>query len=166
MSLLQYFPFCYRSTTCYFIYREFESGPAIIPFPHMSHPTPPTQTQSTNQIPPALGMVVNYHAPVLGGHKLTPPVCIGICASEWLDRGKERPHESNASSSSTTLNHPSSSHPLDDTFDENNDESFHSNSSSPSQNISSSSNVVSRVRQNPPHESYNLNSYLSETVNL
>nr|GEY62764.1 hypothetical protein [Tanacetum cinerariifolium] len=58
------------------------------------------------------------------------------------DHGKKIPHESNASSSSTTLNHPSSSHPLDDTLAENDDESFHSNSSSPSQNISSSSNVV------------------------
>ncbi|GJW03129.1 hypothetical protein Tco_1561985 [Tanacetum coccineum] len=48
------------------------------------------------------------------------------------DRGKKRPCESNASSSSTTLNHPSSSHSLDDTLDENDDESFHSNSSSPS----------------------------------
>ncbi|GJT95247.1 hypothetical protein Tco_1090765 [Tanacetum coccineum] len=82
------------------------------------------------------------------------------------DHGKKRPRESNASSSSTTLNHPSSSHPLDDTIDENNDESFHSNSSSLSQNISFSSNVVSRVRQNPPHESHNLNTYLSETINL
>ncbi|GJW21132.1 hypothetical protein Tco_0031754 [Tanacetum coccineum] len=82
------------------------------------------------------------------------------------DHGKKRPPESNASSSSTTLNHPSSSHPLDDTIDENDNESFHSNSSSPPQNISSSSNVVSRVRQNPPHESHNLNTYLSETINL
>nr|GEW38848.1 retrovirus-related Pol polyprotein from transposon TNT 1-94 [Tanacetum cinerariifolium] len=80
--------------------------------------------------------------------------------------GKKRPHELNASSSSTSLNHPSSSHPLDDTLDENDDESFHSNSSSSSQNISSSPNVASRVRQNPPHESHNLNSYLSETINL
>ncbi|GJQ97524.1 hypothetical protein Tco_0008663 [Tanacetum coccineum] len=48
------------------------------------------------------------------------------------DSGKKRPRESNASSSSTTLNHSSSSHPLDDTLDENDDESFHSNSSSPS----------------------------------
>ncbi|GJU01998.1 hypothetical protein Tco_1112336 [Tanacetum coccineum] len=82
------------------------------------------------------------------------------------DRGKKRPCESNASSSSTTLNHPSLSHLLDDTLDETDDESFHSNSSSPSQNISSSSNVVSRVHQNPPHESHNLNTYLSETINL
>ncbi|GKF92782.1 hypothetical protein Tco_0279501 [Tanacetum coccineum] len=38
-----------------------------------------------------------------------------------LDCGKKRPRESNANSSSTTLNHPSSSHPLDDTLDENDD---------------------------------------------
>ncbi|GKA23718.1 hypothetical protein Tco_0709751 [Tanacetum coccineum] len=62
-----------------------------------------------------------------------------------LDHGKKRPRDSNASSSSTTLDHPSSSRPLDDIVDENNEESFHSNSSSPSQNVSSSSNVVSRV---------------------
>ncbi|GKB27208.1 hypothetical protein Tco_0866609 [Tanacetum coccineum] len=65
------------------------------------------------------------------------------------DHGKKRPCDSNASSSSTTLNHPSSSRPLDDTIDENDEESFHYNSSSPSQNVSSSSNVVSRVRQKP-----------------
>ncbi|GJZ14418.1 hypothetical protein Tco_0549648 [Tanacetum coccineum] len=82
------------------------------------------------------------------------------------DHGKKRPRESNASSSSATLNHPSSSHLLDDTLDENDDESFHSNSSSLSQNISSSSNVVSRVHQNPPRESHYLNTHLSETINL
>ncbi|GJY93082.1 hypothetical protein Tco_0508864 [Tanacetum coccineum] len=48
------------------------------------------------------------------------------------DRGKKRPRESNASFSSTTLNHPSSSHPLDDPIDEDDDKSFHSNSSSSS----------------------------------
>ncbi|GJT17514.1 hypothetical protein Tco_0876220 [Tanacetum coccineum] len=82
------------------------------------------------------------------------------------DQGKKRPRESNASSSSSTLNHPSSSHPLDDSIDENDDEYFHSNPSSPSQNISSSSNDVSRVHQNPPHESHYLNIYLFETINL
>nr|GEU45900.1 copia protein [Tanacetum cinerariifolium] len=82
------------------------------------------------------------------------------------DHGKKRPRESTASSSSTTVNHPSFSRPLDDTIDENDDESFHSNSSSLSQNISSSSNVVPRVHQNPPYESHNLNTYLSETINL
>ncbi|GKA03486.1 hypothetical protein Tco_0676267 [Tanacetum coccineum] len=48
------------------------------------------------------------------------------------DRGTKRPYESNASSSSTTQNHPSSSHPLDHMDEENDNESFHSNSSSPS----------------------------------
>ncbi|GJS97534.1 hypothetical protein Tco_0804502 [Tanacetum coccineum] len=82
------------------------------------------------------------------------------------DRGKKRPRESNASSSSSsTLNHPLSSHPLDDSIEKNDDESFHPNPSSPSQNISSSSNNVSRVHQNPPHESNYLNTYLFETVN-
>nr|GEW69099.1 pentatricopeptide repeat-containing protein [Tanacetum cinerariifolium] len=46
------------------------------------------------------------------------------------NRGMKRPRESNASSSFTTLNHPSSSHPLDDPIDENDDESFCSNPSS------------------------------------
>ncbi|GJW99139.1 hypothetical protein Tco_0180947 [Tanacetum coccineum] len=82
------------------------------------------------------------------------------------DHGKKRPRDSNASSSSITQNHPSSSHPLDDTVDVNDDESFRSNSCSPSQNVSSSSNVVSRVRQNLPHESQHLNTYLSETIDL
>ncbi|GJZ94049.1 hypothetical protein Tco_0666252 [Tanacetum coccineum] len=82
------------------------------------------------------------------------------------NQGKKRPREPNASSSSSTLNHPSSSHPLVDPTDENNDESSHLNPSSPSQNISSSSNNVSRVHQNPPHESHYLNTYLSETINL
>ncbi|GJU59075.1 hypothetical protein Tco_1236841 [Tanacetum coccineum] len=52
------------------------------------------------------------------------------------DRGKKRPREQNASSSFTTQNHPSSSSPLDHMVDENDDESFHSNSSSPSQQVS------------------------------
>nr|GEX25432.1 hypothetical protein [Tanacetum cinerariifolium] len=82
------------------------------------------------------------------------------------DHGKKRPHESSASSSSSTLNHPSSSRPLDGTIDVNDEESFYSNSTSPSQNVSSLSNVVPRVRQNPPHVSHNLNTYLSETINL
>ncbi|GJS70557.1 hypothetical protein Tco_0703398 [Tanacetum coccineum] len=72
------------------------------------------------------------------------------------DQGKKRPRESNASSSSSTLNHPSSSNSLDDSIEENDDESFHPNPSSPSQNISSSSNNVYRVHQNPPHKSHYL----------
>ncbi|GKB25157.1 hypothetical protein Tco_0864558 [Tanacetum coccineum] len=69
-------------------------------------------------------------------------------------------------SSSTTLNHPSSSHPLDDIVNVNDEESFRSNSSSPSQTVSSSSNVVSRFLQNPPYKSQHLNTYLSETIDL
>nr|GEV47960.1 pentatricopeptide repeat-containing protein [Tanacetum cinerariifolium] len=61
------------------------------------------------------------------------------------DNGKKSPCDSNSSSSFTTLNHPSLFPPLDEIVDENDEESFSSNSSSPSQNISSSSNVVSRV---------------------
>ncbi|GJT59744.1 hypothetical protein Tco_1003277 [Tanacetum coccineum] len=86
-------------------------------------------------------------------------ICLG-------DHGKKRSRDSNASSTSTTLNHPSLFHPLDDIVDVNDEESFHSNSSSPSQNVSFASNVVSRVLQNPPHESQHSNTYLSETINL
>ncbi|GJR33807.1 hypothetical protein Tco_1209491 [Tanacetum coccineum] len=82
------------------------------------------------------------------------------------DRSKKRSRESNVSFSSTTLNHPSSSHPLDDTIDENYDGSLHSNPSSSSQNVSSSFNDVSRVRQNHHLESHDLNTYLFETINL
>ncbi|GJX51226.1 hypothetical protein Tco_0278071 [Tanacetum coccineum] len=69
-------------------------------------------------------------------------------------------------SSPSHTNHPSHRHSLDDIVDENDEESFCSNSSSPSQNVSSSSNVVPRVIQNPPYESQHLNTYLSETINL
>ncbi|GKA40340.1 hypothetical protein Tco_0732933 [Tanacetum coccineum] len=79
---------------------------------------------------------------------------------------QKRPRDSNASSSSTTLNHPSSFHLLDDIVDEIDEELILSNSSFPLQNVSSSSNVVSRVLQNPPCESQHLNTYLFETINL
>nr|GEV45654.1 DUF4219 domain-containing protein/UBN2 domain-containing protein [Tanacetum cinerariifolium] len=49
------------------------------------------------------------------------------------DHGKKRPRESNASSSFATQNHPFSSLPLDAMIDENDDESSHPNSFSPSQ---------------------------------
>ncbi|GJW04060.1 hypothetical protein Tco_1562916 [Tanacetum coccineum] len=82
------------------------------------------------------------------------------------DRGMKRPREPNASSSTTTQNPPSSSLQIDDMVDDNDDESFHSNSSSHTQHISSSSNVDSRVHQNPPHENYDLNTLLSKTITL
>ncbi|GJT15885.1 hypothetical protein Tco_0874591 [Tanacetum coccineum] len=64
------------------------------------------------------------------------------------DHGKKRPRESNASSSSTTQNHPSSFLTLDAIVDEIDDESFHSNSSSSYHDVSSSFNVVHRVLKN------------------
>ncbi|GJV52279.1 hypothetical protein Tco_1448020 [Tanacetum coccineum] len=90
----------------------------------------------------------------------------GMLLTRLFKHGKKRPREPNASSSSTPLNYPSSSHLKEDIVEINDEESFHSNSSSPFQNVSSSSNVVPRVRQNPPHESHNLNTYLSETINI
>ncbi|GJS18499.1 hypothetical protein Tco_0412971 [Tanacetum coccineum] len=58
------------------------------------------------------------------------------------DRGKKRPRESNASSSSNTQNPPSSSLQIDDIVEDNDNESSHSNPSSLSQNVSSSSHNV------------------------
>ncbi|GKB55650.1 hypothetical protein Tco_0911836, partial [Tanacetum coccineum] len=81
-------------------------------------------------------------------HPLTPYYQLRTCSNH----GKKRSRDSNASFSSTTLNHLSSFHPLDDIVDDNDEESFRSNYSSPSKNVSSSSNVVSRVLQNLPHE--------------
>ncbi|GJT27883.1 retrotransposon protein, putative, ty1-copia subclass [Tanacetum coccineum] len=80
------------------------------------------------------------------------------------NRCNKTPRESNDTYSSTTQNHPSSFLSLGHMVDKNDDESFHSNSSSPSQQLSPSSNVASRVRQNPSHESHDLNTLLSETI--
>nr|GEW28062.1 hypothetical protein [Tanacetum cinerariifolium] len=63
-----------------------------------------------------------------------------------VNHGNKRPRESNASSSSATQDHPFLSLPPDAMIDENDDESSHPNSSSPSQQVFSSSTVVSRVR--------------------
>ncbi|GJV70117.1 hypothetical protein Tco_1485626 [Tanacetum coccineum] len=82
------------------------------------------------------------------------------------DRGKKIPREPNASSSSTTQNPSSSSLQIDVITDDNDVESPQSNSSSPSQTISSSSNVVSGVHQNPPHENHDLNNLLSQTISF
>ncbi|GJY15042.1 hypothetical protein Tco_0385464 [Tanacetum coccineum] len=82
------------------------------------------------------------------------------------DRGKKRPRETNASSSSTTQNPSSSSLQIDIITDDNDVESPQSNSSSPSQTISSSSNVVSGVHQNPPHENHDLNNLVSQTISF
>nr|GEU30003.1 hypothetical protein [Tanacetum cinerariifolium] len=82
------------------------------------------------------------------------------------DHGKKRPRKSNANSSSATQDHPSSSLPPDAMIDENDDESSHPSSFSPSQQVSSSYTVVSRVRQNHSHESHILDTFLSETITL
>nr|GEY04640.1 hypothetical protein [Tanacetum cinerariifolium] len=79
---------------------------------------------------------------------------------------KKRPHESNASSFSATQDHPFSSLLPDVMIDENDDESSHPNSSSPFQQVYSSSTIVSRVRQNPSHESHILDTFIFETINL
>nr|GEU89567.1 retrovirus-related Pol polyprotein from transposon TNT 1-94 [Tanacetum cinerariifolium] len=104
----------------------------------------------------------NYLSFNHGMHPLTPH----YKRKTRLDHGKKRPRESNDSSSSATQDHPFSSLPPDAMIDENNDESSHPNSSSPSQHVSSSSTVVSRVCQNPSHESHILDTFLSETINI
>nr|GEW73363.1 leucine-rich repeat protein [Tanacetum cinerariifolium] len=68
------------------------------------------------------------------------------------DHGMKRCPNSNPSSSSTTLNHSSSSYHIDENVDDNDKESFHSSTPSLPQLISSLSNVVPRVFENLPHE--------------
>ncbi|GJX40115.1 reverse transcriptase domain-containing protein [Tanacetum coccineum] len=64
--------------------------------------------------------------------------------------GMKTCRSSNPSSSSNVLDHPSLSHHVDENDDGNDEESFHSNTPSPSQLINSLSNVVSRVFETPP----------------
>ncbi|GJU07483.1 hypothetical protein Tco_1123913 [Tanacetum coccineum] len=80
------------------------------------------------------------------------------------DRGKKRSRETNVSSSSITQNPSSSSLQIDDVVDDNDNDSSQSDSSSSSQHISSSSNVVSKIHQNPPHENHDFNTLLAETI--
>ncbi|GJR51380.1 hypothetical protein Tco_1401901 [Tanacetum coccineum] len=68
------------------------------------------------------------------------------------DHGTQRCRSSNPSSSSNALDHSSSSHHVDENDDANDEEYFHSNTSSPSQLINSLSNIVPKVFENPPHE--------------
>ncbi|GKD58861.1 hypothetical protein Tco_1296370, partial [Tanacetum coccineum] len=81
------------------------------------------------------------------------------------DHGTKRYRDSNPSSSSTALNDSSSSHQLDKNVDENDEESSLSSNPSSPQLISSLSNVVLRVFENPPHESHTLNTYQTEIIN-
>ncbi|GKC96113.1 hypothetical protein Tco_1161555 [Tanacetum coccineum] len=77
----------------------------------------------------------------------------------------KRCRQSNPSSSSNALDHSSSSHHVDENVDENDKESSHSNTPSPSQLINSLSNIVPRVFENPPHENQTMHSYQTEILN-
>ncbi|GJW81419.1 hypothetical protein Tco_0145394 [Tanacetum coccineum] len=81
------------------------------------------------------------------------------------DHGTKRCRSSNPSSSSNVLDHPSSSHHINENNDENDEESFHSNTPSPTQLVNSLSNIVPRVFENPPHENQTLHSYHTEILN-
>ncbi|GJQ92457.1 hypothetical protein Tco_0003596 [Tanacetum coccineum] len=82
-----------------------------------------------------------------------------------LDHGTKRCRSSNPSSSSNVLDHPSLSRHIDENNDVNDEESFHSNTPSPTQLVNSLSNIVPRVFENPPHENQTLHSYKTEILN-
>ncbi|GKC14414.1 hypothetical protein Tco_1011196 [Tanacetum coccineum] len=75
------------------------------------------------------------------------------------DQGTIRFRDSNPSTSSTALNHSSSSHHIDENVDDNDEESSHSSTPSLPQLISSLSNIIPRVFENLPHEIQSLKSY-------
>ncbi|GJV93883.1 hypothetical protein Tco_1541696 [Tanacetum coccineum] len=81
------------------------------------------------------------------------------------DHGTKRCRSSNPSSSSNVLDYPSSSHHIDENNDGNDEESFHSNTPSPTQLVNSLSNVVLRVFENPPHENQTMHSYQTKILN-
>ncbi|GKE77110.1 hypothetical protein Tco_1543230 [Tanacetum coccineum] len=81
------------------------------------------------------------------------------------DHGTKRCRSSNPSSSFNVLDQPSSSHNIDENDDRNDEESFHSNTPSPSQLINFLSNVVPRVFENPPHEIQTMHTYQNEILN-
>ncbi|GJZ74792.1 retrovirus-related pol polyprotein from transposon TNT 1-94 [Tanacetum coccineum] len=81
------------------------------------------------------------------------------------DHGTKRCRSSNPSSSSNVLDHPSSSHHIIENNDGNNEESFHSNTPSPTQLVNSLSNNVPRVFENPPHENQTFHFYQTEILN-
>ncbi|GKC43814.1 hypothetical protein Tco_1061536 [Tanacetum coccineum] len=77
------------------------------------------------------------------------------------DHGTKRCHSPNPNSSSNFLDHSSSSHHVD----ENDEESFHSNTPLPSQLINSLSNIVPRVFENPLHENEAMHTYQTKIIN-
>nr|GEU68894.1 hypothetical protein [Tanacetum cinerariifolium] len=82
-----------------------------------------------------------------------------------FNHGMKRCRSFNPSSSFNVLDHSSSSHHVNENDDGNDEESFHSNAPSPSQNINSLSNVVLRVFENPPHENQTMHTYQTEILN-
>ncbi|GJX03871.1 hypothetical protein Tco_0189787 [Tanacetum coccineum] len=81
------------------------------------------------------------------------------------DHGTKRCRSSNPNSSFNVLNHLSSSHHINEINDGNDKESFHSNTPSLTQLVSSLSNIVPRVFENPPHENQTLHSYQTKILN-
>nr|GFC43492.1 pentatricopeptide repeat-containing protein [Tanacetum cinerariifolium] len=81
------------------------------------------------------------------------------------DYGTKRCRSSNPGVSSNVLEHPSSSNHIDENNDGIDEESFHSNTPSPSQLINSLSNVIPRVFENPPHEDQTMHIYQTKTLN-
>ncbi|GJZ38348.1 hypothetical protein Tco_0584539 [Tanacetum coccineum] len=77
------------------------------------------------------------------------------------DHGTKRCRSPNPNSSSNVLDHSSSSYHVD----ENDEESFHSNTPSPSQLINSLSNVVPRVFKNLPRENQTIHTYQTGILN-
>ncbi|GJV15371.1 hypothetical protein Tco_1360694 [Tanacetum coccineum] len=81
------------------------------------------------------------------------------------DHGTKRCQSSNPSSFTNILDHPSSSHHTNESNDGNDEESFHSNTSSPTQLVNSLSNFVPRVFENQPHENHNITLYETKIIN-
>ncbi|GJZ49196.1 hypothetical protein Tco_0603386 [Tanacetum coccineum] len=81
------------------------------------------------------------------------------------DHGTKRFRSSNPSSSSNVLDHPLSSHHINENNDGNDEDSFHSNTPSPTQLVNSLSNIFPRVFENLPHENQTLHSYQTEILN-
>ncbi|GKB19571.1 hypothetical protein Tco_0853494 [Tanacetum coccineum] len=81
------------------------------------------------------------------------------------DHSTKRCRPPNRNLSSNVLDHSSSSHHVDENDDGNDEESFHSNTPSPSQLINSLSNVVPRIFENPPHTYQTMHTYQNEILN-
>ncbi|GJZ17976.1 DNA helicase [Tanacetum coccineum] len=103
----------------------------------------------------------------LGGHHdhVPHPLAPHYERKTRSDHGTKRCRSSNPGSSSNVLDHPSSSNHIDENDDGNDEESFHSNTPSPSQLINSLSNIVPRVFENPPHKNQTMHTYQTKILN-